>query len=344
MKNILLCALALLFIMPAALCQSNPVEYMNKISEAHKNVTKEFLDYSSAVAHGKSARKVEKRRQDLFGSLNAGKGKIKNMKPFLGTDTSYKNASYEYLNLCNIILKEDFGKILDMEEIAEQSYDNMEAYLLAQDKASEKLKEAGDRLDLAENQFAVKHNVTLVEQKSELSLKAEKVSKVNAYYHNIYLVFFKSYKQEAYLVKALEEKDINGIEQNKSSLERVSAEGLSRLDTMKSFMGDASLEVACKKFLQFCQKESKEKVPLLSEFILKNDQFNKMQKTFESKSQSQKTQVEIDNFNKAVNDFNLAVKNYNKINKELYDNRSKAINDWNNAATSFMDRHIPHSR
>lgn len=344
-KSLLAIALLLVVDIPVSLCQkSNPVEYMTKIGEAHRSVTKEFLDYTSAVSHGKSARKVEKRRSDLFGSLNAAKAKVRNMQPFEKTDASYRDASLEYLNLCNIILKEDYGKIVDMEEIAEQSYDNMEAYLLAQDKANEKLEEAGERLDLSEKQFAANHNVTLIDTKSELSQKAEKVAKVNVYYHDIYLVFFKSYKQEAYLVKSLDEKNINAIEQNKNSLEQVSATGLSRLDTMKSFMGDASLNVSCKKMLQFCQKESKEKVPLLTDFILKNEQLDKMKKAFDSKTQSQRTKTDTDNFNKAVNEFNIAVNNYNKVNKELNDNRNKLINNWNNAVASFMDRHMPYSR
>ncbi|MFI5220253.1 MAG: hypothetical protein ACHQNT_12270 [Bacteroidia bacterium] len=346
MKNCLLTVVLFILIdIPVALCQkSNPVEYMNKIGEAHRSVTKEFLDYTSAVSHGKSARKVEKRRSELFGSLNSAKAKVKNLQPFEKTDASYRDASLEYLNLCNIILKEDYGKIVDMEEIAEQSYDNMEAYLLAQDKANEKLEEAAVRLDIAEKQFAANHNVTLLETKSELSQKAEKVGKVNNYYHIIYLVFFKSYKQEAYLVTSIEEKNINSIEQNKNSLEKISSEGLSRLDTMKSFMGDASLNVSCKKMLQFCQKESKEKVPVLTDFILKNEQLEKMKKAIDSKPQAQRTKTDTDNFNKAVNEFNIAVNNYNKVNKELNDTRNKLINDWNNTATSFMDRHMPFSK
>jgi len=48
------------------------------------------------------------------------------MPPWKG-DRSYRNSSVAYLKLVYHVFNEDYGKILNLEEIAEQSYDAMEA-------------------------------------------------------------------------------------------------------------------------------------------------------------------------------------------------------------------------
>ena len=69
------------------------------------------------------------------------KNNIAKMPDFEG-DKSLRDSTVSYLSLCYNVLNEDYSKILDLEEIAEQSFDLMEAYLLAQQKAGEKLDEA----------------------------------------------------------------------------------------------------------------------------------------------------------------------------------------------------------
>jgi hypothetical protein len=42
-------------------------------------------------------------------------------------DRSFRDTTVAYLKLLYIVFNEDYGKIVNMEEIAEQSYDAMEA-------------------------------------------------------------------------------------------------------------------------------------------------------------------------------------------------------------------------
>ena len=53
----------------------------------------------------------------------------------------------------------------------------------------------------------------------------------------MYLIFFKAYKQEGYLMEAVSKNNITGIEQNKSSLLRYAQDGLEKLKSYKSFPG-----------------------------------------------------------------------------------------------------------
>ena len=121
---------------------SNPGSYMSYIGEKEKEVTKKYLNYISAASHGKSLRKVEKLRTQVINSIYETRIAIQGTPAFQG-DKTLRDASVAYLMLCYRVFNEDYGKIVNMEEIAEQSYDAMEAYMLAQKMANDKLDEAG---------------------------------------------------------------------------------------------------------------------------------------------------------------------------------------------------------
>ena len=52
------------------------VAYMDYITKAKEDLTFKYLFYMSAVSHGKSARKVEKRRIEVVNSINETKALI----------------------------------------------------------------------------------------------------------------------------------------------------------------------------------------------------------------------------------------------------------------------------
>lgn len=314
--------------------------YMNKIGEQYKEITKDFLSYTSAVAHGKSARKVESRRVQMMQTLKDGIKKVSAMPPFEG-DKSLKDSAVSYLRISLHILNDDYGKIVNLEEVAEQSYDAMEAYFLAQDLADEKRKQAGERLNAMEKEFAKKHNVNLTDSKDELSVKAAKAARVNDYYRKVYLIFFKSYKQEGYMLAAMENKDVNAIEQNRSTLLSYTEEGLKKLDTLKAFDGDKNLITACRQALEFYKMESKDKIAGLTDFYMKEESFNKIKKAFDSKKEGQRTKEDVEQYNKAVKELNDASNAYNATNQALFNGRKTAIENWNNQSSGFLDKHTP---
>ena len=118
--------------------KSDAGSYLTYIGEQYQELTESMLSYTSAVAHGKSARKVEKRRAELLQQVKESERNVRSMKPFQN-DSNLRDSVVAYFNLCFHVLNEDYEKILNMEDIAEQSYDLMEAYLLAKEKANEKL-------------------------------------------------------------------------------------------------------------------------------------------------------------------------------------------------------------
>jgi hypothetical protein len=322
---------------------NSPAEYLNYIGKEYKTISEGVLSYTSAVAHGKSARKVEKRRQEMISNIKDAKTKIGKMSDYDG-NLALRDSALTVLELNYIILHEDYSKIVDMEAVAEQSYDAMEAYLLAQDLASERLRKAGERLSAVQDKFIADNNITIIDNKEndEIENKMKQLAQVNSYHRVVYLIFFKCYKQEFYLIDALNRNDLSAIEQNKNTLLEFANEGLAKLDTMKSFNSDMTLVNTCKDMINFYKDESENSMPVLIDYILKSDNFTKIKTAFESKKDKEKTQKDVDDYNNAVNDMNNAGAKYTSTNNKLNADRKKLIDSYNNASSKFMDKHVPH--
>lgn len=323
-----------------ARAQESAGQHMQDINKLEIALQEKYMSYMSTVAHSSSARKVEKRREDLIKSIQETIREAGRLRPYKG-DASLRTTYLEYLRILHSVFKEDYHKIVDMEEIAEQSYDNMEAYLMAQEQAGDKLEAAALKLEPAYGAYAAAHAVRLTEpeKESKLSRKLRLTGEVNHYAHIIYLAFFKSHHQEGYLIKAMDAGDLNAVEQSRNTLKRYAEEGLAKLDTMKPFKGDGSLLNACRRVLEFHKAEADQKTAIAVDFLVKNDEFEKVKKAYEAKKS--KTQADVDEYNRRVNELNAAVEQYNKNNQSMNQERSKAFDHWASTKKRFMDSHVP---
>jgi hypothetical protein len=315
-------------------------EYMSYLGDRESELSKKYLSYMSEAAHGNRARKLEKRRQDLLTGIRQSLSDANKLKPFNG-DASLRDAFKQYWDVLFKVFNEDYDKIVNMEEIAEQSYDNMEAYLLAQEKAGDVLSTAYSRIDPVLHAFAAKNNVRIIENETKLSKKLREVGQANGYYHQLYLIFFKGVKQDLYVTDAFNKKDLNSLEQNRATLLKFAAEGLKRLDTCKAYKGDNSVVSACRKVLEFHKKEAEKDIPVQADFLLKNREFEKMKKSFDAKAANKRTQEDVDRYNKAVNDINTSLGAANKTLTDMNKEREKVLNNWDAASKKFMESHVP---
>lgn len=333
----------LFVIISSAQAQSDsPVEHMSYLNERDEILRQKYMSYMSEVAHGQRARKMEKRREELIVSIQNAIREGGKLRPYKG-DVTLRNAYNEYWNILLHVFREDYHKIVDMDEVAERSYDAMEAYILAQEEVDKKVNEASAKIPPAYEAFANKHNVTLTEGNSnKLNKKLDQVGKVNQYVNKLFLIYFKSAVQESNALAAIKASDINGIEQAKNSMLKYAEEGLARLDTLKQFKGDGALLNACRKVLEFHKVMANEKIPLLADFIIKAAEFEKLKKSFDAKPANKRTQPEVDKFNAAVNDLNKQIGVYNKNSEATFAARNKAVAAWEQSKKGFMDRHIPY--
>jgi hypothetical protein len=319
----------------------NPGVYMNSISKARGDMDAKYMAYVSAAAHGRRARKVEKLRQEVLDNITQSRYNTIDLPKYKG-DNSLRQGSIDYIQLCYIIFSEDYKKIVNVEELAEQSVDEMQAYLLLQDKVNEKLNEATAALRKVNKEFASKYNVNLVEESTALSEKMETAGKLTTYINAVYLAFFKCNWEDGQMTKAMNDKKVNDVEQARSALISYANEGLQSLDTLKPFEGDPSLANACKAALKFYKRAAENDMPKLTDFYLKEEDFEKLKKSFNGKTPSGRTQADVDAYNKAVKDINQAVGAFNQTNNRLNNDRNQVVKDWENEDKRYADEHMPH--
>lgn len=330
--------LSLVMISAIQLTAQNPVQYMDRINLEFKKISEETWDYTRAVAHNKKARQIDGQRRQMINANRNGLNKIKNMQPYNG-DGAFRDSVVRYLEISYAVLNNDYAKIMDMEEISEQSYDAMEAYMLAQQIANDKLEAAFDIAVAANEVFAKNNNIKLIDQDSKTAEKLEKASEVFKFYNQIYLVFFKPYKQEIYLIEAQSKGDINAMKQNQESLSKLSKDAKEKLKGITAYRGNTTLKSSCTDLLDFYIMEADTKVPSLIEFYLKKEKFDKLKTAMDKKGKNP-SEAEVNEFNAAVNDYNKASNDYNKINNELNNKRSSYLNSWNNAVSNYLDKNV----
>lgn len=319
--------------------QMNAGEYMQYFSIENRQIQQDMWDYTRTISHGKSARKVEKTRLTLIETSNKALQKAKQAKAFKGDET-YKNAVVNYFNVVNLVLREDYAKLVDMEDVAEQSYDLMEAYMLARELASEKQNEAANKLQAAQKAFAEANNINLIEQDDALSKNMEIAGNVYEHYNAVYLIFFKSFKQEVYLLDAIGRSDVSSFEQNRETLLATIEEGKTKLKELTLYSNDATMVEATKNLFDFYTKEVKESSVVL-DFFMKQENFNKVKAAFEQKKEKDRTQADVNQYNAAVNDMNTASTAYNAWNEKMNKERARYIDAWNKTSENFTAKHIP---
>ncbi|MCB1319281.1 MAG: hypothetical protein KDK34_03450, partial [Leptospiraceae bacterium] len=93
--------------------------------------------------------------------------------------------------------------------------------------------------------------------------------------------------------------------------------------------------------LQFYKNEAEQSVPVLTDFLLKQEQFEKVRQAFEAKSDAQRTREEVNRYNLLVDETNAALRIFNQTNERLNQQRGQLVDRWNQVNEAFLRRHIP---
>lgn len=317
----------------------NALQYLEFVSEQQEGITKKMWKYTKSIAHSRSDKNIENKRNSLLKTLNKAIDKIKKAPGYDGNE--FKNQLLKRLQYSKNMLNDDYAKIIDMKAVAEQSYDAMEAYMLAQEMADKKMEEIQEEYEANYYAFANKHNINIIENESDLSKNMTISNEVFRHYKKMYLIYFKVYINEVYLMEALNNGDANAIQQNANALSESAKEGLEILKSVEHYKNDKSLANATKKAFEFFIDEADNKMPQIVEFLILNEDLQKTQAALEKTPQKKRTKEQIDGYNDMVNDFNKKVKIYNNMNTELNNKRQTVINNLNNANQNFLSKHIP---
>jgi len=317
--------------------------YLRTIGNEHKQISEDMMSYVSAAAHSRRAKKIEKKRKELVGTMVQAIKKIKRMPGFDGDET-YRDAVVEYLNVRYSVMNEDYAEIVNMEEVAQESYDQMEAYLNLQAKIDQKIDGAHLKLSEAKRVFALANNINLVASDSKLSEKMAKANEVSEYGNKLFLIYFKVKIEEKHLIEAIQSGDLSAMEQRKNAILTYSQEGYEKLREAGYYDADKSLVIAVNDILNFYKSECNDAVPRFQRFYLIKDQFEQIKVAIDAKKASERTQEDIDTYNKSVNDYNAAIKSFNKTIADTNKMRGGVIDAYEKARSKFRNKHTPRYR
>ena len=341
MKKIITLSIFLFFISLSTNSQNfkTALDYLNFVSKEQKKITKSMWNYTKAIAHSKNDRNIRNKRKILLKTVDKAIVKIKRAKGFDGD--KFKNEVITHLTLNRNILNKDYGKVIDMKEVAEQSYDLMEAYFLARKLADKKLEESQSEFEKNYYFFATKNNIKIIENETDLSKKMKIANEVFEHYDEMYLSFFKVKINETYLWDAIKKNDINAIQQNSNALNKLAKEGLEKLSSIETYKNDDSLIKITEKVFNSYIDLTENKISKIADFLILNEDFDKLKKIIEKTPQRKRTKKQINAYNKKVSEVNDGVKEYNAINSQITQESNNLVNELNNTNSNFLSRHIP---
>ena len=318
---------------------NNALDYLEFVSDEQEIITRNTWKYTKAIAHSKRDRTIASKRSSLIKSIERAITKISKAQAYEGD--AFKQNVLNNLELNKNLLQQDYAKVIDMKAVAEQSYDAMEAYMLAQEMADKKMAEAQQEFEIHYYEFARKHNINIIESETDLSKKMKISSEVFDHYNDLYLIFFKVNMNEVYLYDALERNDISAIEQSAGALSESAKYGMTILDTVSLYKKDRMLIDATRKAFEFFKDEADTKIPVMTDFLIANEDFEAIKNKLENTPQRKRTKEQIDAYNEKVPLINKAGNNYNKTSATLNKKRETIIGNLNAAYERFLAKHIP---
>ncbi|WP_034058765.1 hypothetical protein [Lacinutrix jangbogonensis] len=339
LTKLIFASLFLFSIFSSAQSFDSALDYLEFIGKEQETVTKNTWKYTKAVAHSKRDKSISKKRKVLIKTVERAIAKIEKANGFDGED--YKKNVLNHMRLNESLLKKEYADIVDMKAVAEQSYDLMEAYILAQELADEKMTESQIEYEKNFYAFAEKHKINIIENENDLGKKMAISNKVFDHTNTLYLIFFKVYINEVYLWEAIEKNDVSGIQQNTNALNQAAKDGLEILKTVKPYKTDKSLILAYKAVFNFFSDESDNQIPVIADYLILNEDFETIKSTLDKTPEKKRTKAQIDAYNKKTKEINKAAANYNKVNASLNKNRQKVFLKMETTKSKLLSRHVP---
>ncbi len=316
----------------------NAGEYLKSVHEKLLPQRKAVYEYLQSVTKSRRTRVVERKRQEMIIAIKKNSEYFKTFIPF-NNDNEFKDELQHYLDFEYSILKEDFDKIVDMEQIEALTIDQEEAHQMALDLAFEKLDTCFEQFERAEDAFFARYNIKKSTEKDKMSLAIERANDLIEYYNSIHRIFYKVDKIHRQAHEAVQRKDVVALEQLSVTIVSFADEALEKLSNKQPFEGDNELITATKDLVGFYKKEGLGRIPLNVKFNLDKDRFDEAAKKIQSIKSADRTEADVKEYNSAVNDYNKAVKEINKVNSSSTKTHNQMIKRWNDTGEMFFKKH-----
>lgn len=220
----------------------NPGDYNNFIMKEMIATVQKNFEYISFSVHSEEYDQLEAKRKEVVDEIAKAKSNIRQMPPLEG-DTRLRDEAVNVLEEYQNAFEMDFQKIIGLKRKSRDSFESMEAYFEAQDKAEEKVNKATKLMRIAQHQYAEKHDMKVVDNKrdDELEVKMNKVIAVNNYWRSLFLDYFRVSRQYDRMWDELPQQKANAIERERQQVIKAIDQVLPALRSKSDFNGDHEL-------------------------------------------------------------------------------------------------------
>jgi hypothetical protein len=287
----------------------NPADYNNHIAGEQNLVLEKSINYSIQSAHSDDANANNAMRLEVIRQIDRSIGELKNTATYKN-DAGLRDESVEVLTLYKEAFSTEFQEVNALKKSSQDSFEAMEKYFRAQDRAENKLNHASKKFAKAQFDFASKYN--LIMEKEPMHEDLDVITRVNQYSRALFLEQFKVSKSNAAFLDALNVHKAGGLEGKRKELEDVSAASLSKVNEIAAYKGEKDLKAATIRLIEYFKMNSGKEY-LEMESILKNP-----------KPESK----DIERFNQMVI----------RMNEES----ARLIQEFNKASREFMKGNMPY--
>lgn len=192
MKRILGLLLALFLLVPAAEAQrryKDARSYYREFQAQTRKIGIKNMRYLEAVVKGDDARRVNKYREMVVEQMRESKRSLARVGGFNGDDVLHR----EYMQALDMYLEafeKDFGAAEELTANRYNSYDDLQKYFEAANKAEIKMLDAGYKIESAEDYFGKTYNVDL-RRDTILRNKQVLLDEVTVYTRELTSIYFR---------------------------------------------------------------------------------------------------------------------------------------------------------
>jgi hypothetical protein len=286
----------------------SPVEYNNYIVEQQGKLMHKVVEYIVQTVHNDNFEEVENRRLQVLGQIEVAITKLESLEKFNKED-NMRDEALAVFKLYKKSYSEDFSEINLLKQDREGSFEDMERYFQAQDKAEKAIYEASDRLHEAQRAFAETHKMTIEEAEKDETMSI--IANVNKYGRDVFLEYFKVSKLNGACLDALNEQNADKLEENRLLLLKGTEEAYSNLKNIVAYKNDEDYKNKAMAYVAY-------------------------NKLFATKDLA--TLVTVLGNNERTNE---DVETYNKIIAQYNQDATDLLEQFNSANMKLMRTHIP---
>jgi hypothetical protein len=257
----------------AGLCAQNtfssPGEYGIALFNEHAAVANKNMEYLQYSVHSDDIGVVEQKRMALIEQIQQSLKTVRAMSPYEG-DSKLRDEIGSVFEAYLASFRVEFSRVNTLKLSSRQSYEAMEQYLNATTAAEKKLDEAGTRAARAQEAFAKKYKIQLLEDEEKAG-GASLLTQMNDYYRGIFLRVFKTSKKDAEFSDALAEQNAGKMDRYRKELDVICDDNLAFLSRLPDFNGDTEYRDAAVALMKFYKDLAYKGYKTMTDVVRKGD-------------------------------------------------------------------------